>query len=150
MWGKSFIRYQVNLSALLLALTTMLGCVEDVRSEKNRAILEHPEIEEIIRKYLDWEVADKSFGGKPKQYAFCAYKVLGVEQKRGKDITAYLWTFCKGKYLNENVPEYVSARPVSISIVKNQNIYKILDIKIVEIPIPGFSPTIQEIFPPSI
>lgn len=61
-----------------------------------------------------------------------------------------MWTFCKGKHLNENTPEYGSARPVSITIVKNQDIYKVSDIKIIDIPIPGFSPTIEEIFPPSI
>lgn len=80
MWKKIFFR-QVSFSALLLSLATGFGCAEDIRSNKNKAILDNPEIKKVLSKYLDREVADKSFGKKPKQYAFCAYKVLGVEQR---------------------------------------------------------------------
>lgn len=146
MWIKLFSR-KVELLILLLSLTVIYGCSEDIGSKKSRAIIENPELKKVISKYLNKEVADKSFGEKPKEYATCAYKVLGVEQKE-KKTTAYLWTFCKGKYLNENIPEYGSARPVSILIEKNQDNYRVSDIKVVDFP--GRSPTIEEIFPPSI
>lgn len=52
MWIKLFSR-KVELLILLLSLTVIYGCSEDIGSKKSRAIIENPELKKVISKYLN-------------------------------------------------------------------------------------------------
>jgi hypothetical protein len=100
---------------------------------------------EMVEKYLNREVADKRFGSKPKKYAACAYELLGSKVKNDSSFEVYLWTFCKGKFAKENLPEYGSVQPVALEVKSKNDLYKIIGYKVPKDA--GSSPTIQEIFP---
>jgi hypothetical protein len=133
-----------------LTITTIISsnCSANFGNASKLDLTKDSELIKVVEAYMNREIADKGFGAMPKEYAACAYEVLGSDVKSSSLLTVYLWTFCKGKFAKEKLPEYGSLQPVALDIKIDESSYQVLSHKI-----PGDAgspPTVQEIFPSQI
>jgi hypothetical protein len=121
------------------------SCSADFGNASKLDLARNPKLMKVVEAYMNREIADKGFGAMPKEYAACAYEVLGRDMKSSSLLTVYLWTFCKGKFAKERLPEYGSLQPVALDIKIDKNSYQVLSHKV-----PGDAgspPTLKEMFP---
>jgi hypothetical protein len=137
-----------KITIFIVSVLIMSNCSSTSGYSSSVDISKDSKLTETIQRYLNREVADKRFGPKPKKYAACAYELLGSNTKNNSSFEVYLWTFCKGKFSKENLPEYGSVLPIALNVRSNNNSYEIIGYKAPGDA--GSSPTIQEIFPSEI
>lgn len=138
----------LTLAVLLGGLISLAGCDyvfglfdNNQLSPKEQHLAD--EMTPSIMAYLDQNLGETGFGGKP----FCAYKTLGVDQNGGQ-IHAYIYLICQEYYLKgaELTKGTGLAMPSALLIEKNGDKYRVVSH---EVPDDGavYSRDVERIFP---
>lgn len=142
---------RVKLFAPVIAGFILLGMIQcDERHGKSssqqlssREIQLAAELKDVTKNYLVEKFGETGFGGK----AFCAYKVLEIEQK-GEDINEYVYAVCQEYYDKDGELRKGtgSGLPVALILRKEGEAYKVVTHKV-----PGdgnrYSRDVEQIFP---
>ena len=134
----------MGLAVSLVALIAAAGCeifANDQLSPKQLQLA--AEMKATLKSYLEQNISEKGFGGK----AFCAYKVLGIEQN-GEQIRTYIYAICQEYYLKgQDLTKGTGlALPIALLMQKDGSEYRVVSH---EAPHDGdrYSTDVERIFP---